>query len=196
MFQTFDDESRERLVSLMHLQPGFGPQSNPLTFDFKTAEDAFEAVQREAIELANNFDPVEVHTFLLDLYQTSSDPWLAGQAFHILAHLQPPGGLRFLKEVLVSQDADWRCAACRTLADFPGDASSELLAHVLLTDSDPDVRWLAADSLRIVGAANAIPALQHAILYDKGEDYEGCSVANTAQEALNSLFLGDSVLGG
>ena len=190
MPQRFDDASRERLVNLMHVQPGFDPQSDPLTFNFKTAEDAFEAVQCEAIELANIFDPVEVHTFLSNLCQRSVDPWLAGQAFHILAHLHPPGGLTFLTEVLASQDAVWRCAACRVLLDFPGEASSALLARVLLTDSDPNVRLLAADALRTVGTENAIPALQHAILYDKGEDYEGFTVAGTAQEALNSLLSG------
>jgi len=96
----------------------------------------------------------------------------------------------FLTEVLGSQTVDWRCGACRTLLNFPGEASSALLARVLLNDSDPDVRWLAADALRIVGTENAIPALKHAISHDEGEDYEGSTVSRTAKQALNALFSG------
>jgi len=67
MSQTFDDASRERLVNLMHAQPVINPQSDPPTFNFETARYAFEAVQREAIKLANDFNPGAVHTILSDL---------------------------------------------------------------------------------------------------------------------------------
>lgn len=69
-------------------------------------------MQQEALAWADRFDASEVYAFLLDLQQHAEEAWVAGQAFGLLAHLSPPGGLPFLTELLASGEVDRRCVAC------------------------------------------------------------------------------------
>ncbi|MBZ9751737.1 HEAT repeat domain-containing protein [Deinococcus sp. HMF7604] len=186
MAHSFDEAARQRLLCFLQVQLELNPQADPSTFD-SAAEEAFDAVQREALEYAKRFDPDQLHAFFCALYQQREDQWLAGQAFSLLAHLPHPGGLTFLAEVLTSQSEEWRCAVCDKLRELPGEASSALLTRVLLSDEDPDVRWSAADALATVGTENALPVLLHVSVHDRGQDYEGFLVADAAHRAFQAV---------
>ncbi len=73
------------------------------------------------------------------------------------------------------------------MATFQDARAITKLCTVLETDEDPDVRYVAAESLGDIGDRSTFSVLDHASKYDTGVDYEGFAVSRAAQEALDRI---------
>lgn len=148
--------------------------------------------------LALNAFPVELASqVLLKLLRESEHATISSRAFLGLLHLEGYDVVGFLIGFFDEQSmpermgdwrsSGWRTACCRRLAKCKDSRAITKLATVLLSDSDPDVRFVAAEALGDIGDQQALPALEYASQNDKGEDYEGFLVSEAAREAIAKL---------
>jgi hypothetical protein len=95
----------------------------------------------------------------------------------------------FLIDIFNRAPVDWKTAICDELACFHDLRAVRMLCSVLLTASNPNVRYAAAEALAINGDETAIEALTYTEQHDTGKDFEGFSVADAAREALQQVHL-------
>lgn len=123
----------------------------------------------------------------LEKLLNSGDSFAFRWAAYAVLRLDSAAGSAMLLPFFDSADAEVRYHLSGLAGDY-GDAQLvEPLIRVLQTDSVPENRHLAAFSLGKLGDKRAIPALEHARLHDKGEDFEGRTVASAATEALERI---------
>lgn len=148
--------------------------------------------------LALNAFPVGmVSRILLKLLRESEDATIESKAFSGLLHLEGYDVVGFLiglfdehslpESVNNWRSLGWRTACCRRLAKCQDSRAITKLATIVLSDSDPDVRFVAAEALGDIGDQQALPALVYASQNDKGKDYEGFLVSAAADEAIAKI---------
>src|SRR5262245_37453416 len=85
-----------------------------------------------------------------------SDENIRGDAAEMLWRLDQNQTLPVVLDLLRDPVTAVRWNTCGLLLDFGDDRATEELANVLLNDSDPSVRLIAADALGRVGGQRAI----------------------------------------
>ncbi len=80
-----------------------------------------------------------------------------------------------------------RWSACKLFQRYPDPQITPTLIHMLETDENPTVRFMAADLLCEFGDERALDALLNAAENDPGKDYDGRPVADAAREAIASI---------
>jgi HEAT repeat protein len=94
---------------------------------------------------------------------------------------------RLLLSCLSDPRSSVRWSACKLFQRYPDPQIIPSLIHLLETDENPTVRFMAADLLCEFGDERALPALSNAAGHDAGKDYEGRAVADAAREAIASI---------
>jgi hypothetical protein len=94
---------------------------------------------------------------------------------------------RLLLSCLSDPRSSVRWSACKLFQRYPDPQITPHLVHILETDENPTVRFMAADLLCEFGDERAIPTLLNAAEHDPGKDYEGRAVADAAREAIASI---------
>jgi len=94
----------------------------------------------------------------LELLVRGRDPMLASKATHLAGLIRDPGALQVLQAAAESAEPIVRIAAASTAALMPSDQASTLLSR-LLTDSDPEIRRIAIESI----ASEAPPQLERVL---------------------------------
>ncbi|BDP42972.1 hypothetical protein DAETH_29410 [Deinococcus aetherius] len=183
-----DEKTKARIVHYLSFEPQIGPDLEPWQNEID------EDIEQAAFDFVNTFDDIDVYLFLWDItfndtkdestYQHSPNN---GRAFRAILNLKSRDPIAFLEEVLSLDDSGWRWVAVKELSERPGVRATQLLIRVLIHDQDSDVRFTAAESLKLIGDESALPALRHAEQHDSGCDYEGFSVAWAAQEAIQAI---------
>jgi HEAT repeat protein len=84
-------------------------------------------------------------------------------------------------------DANVRWWTCELLCAVTDGRATSQLCSVLLNDPASHVRLSAALSLGGTCDPTAIPALKRAAETDKGEDWEGRTVAGAARQAIERI---------
>jgi HEAT repeat protein len=162
------DDLRSRLVSLVH-------------GDLKAVEISDD--QEEAL----NALPVDlVGPLLKEEFDRAGDPSARSRLFDAMLRLNGFDRVRFLLELYETNER-WRMPCCEALGQFPDRRAVDKLCSILLTETDPDLRYVAAESLAIVGDDTALEALDHAAAHDRGEDYEGFPVSEMAADAASQV---------
>lgn len=146
-----------------------------------------------AAELFNSFPASEVAEALLDIFETVTDSTIKSRTFDALLKLKEFDKVQFLIDLFDSTSDGWRLACCEELARFQDPRSIAKLCDILLHDSEPDARYVAAEGLAKIGDHTAIEALEHARAYDTGKDYEGFRVADMARQALEQIHARSSL---
>ena len=100
--------------------------------------------------------------------------------------------VKFLLDLLAQPSTDWRSegwrwAYCEALSRFHDPRAIATLCKLLLEDPDPDIRYVAAESLGIIGDETAVEALKIARKNDKGRDFEGFPISKAAGQALRQI---------
>jgi HEAT repeat protein len=88
----------------------------------------------------------------LEVLVTGPDPMLASKATYVAGQIQAPGTMRILEIAARSEDRQIRITAATTITALPPDQARGLMT-TLLTDSDPEIRRLAVESV----PAEAVP---------------------------------------
>lgn len=109
-----------------------------------------------------------------------------------IAYLMACLGLAVAKRcndmLLLDQDENVRCTACRNLPIIGGRDSLASLVRLLQSDPSGSVRYLAVDGIGAIGDTSTVHALQVAANSDTGCDYEGNRVHDNALKVLDKLF--------
>lgn len=118
-----------------------------------------------------------------------SDPEIRCDAIELLLLCNP---LKTISSILplLSDPVDFvRNCVCQELEfnEFYDQKVIDPLINCLLHDPFNDVRYRAAVLLGKIGDSKAIPALEWAIEFDKGENYEGDSISSRAKWALEEI---------
>lgn len=190
-----DDESKRQIEAGLRQSAEVVPTAQTIEEILKEQE-RFEEAKAEFLAFVNSFQTDEVYSYLYTLYKAtepidSEDSWLRGQAFEALSQLPGRDPALFLSEIVHHEDPGWRWAACSRIGALGGLATPaciNLLCSSLLNDQDADVRFCAAGALGEVGDKSALPALRHAETNDKGEDYEGRPISETAKKAIEAIL--------
>ena len=100
------------------------------------------------------------------------------------------GGSAYLDMILPRMECDSEVVreyVCGVLGDLGDKRAVAPMAKALLNDPSADVRWLAANSLGMIGNLEALSALEHARAYDPYVNWEGRSVREVAAQAIDSI---------
>jgi hypothetical protein len=93
----------------------------------------------------------------------------------------------FLIDIYNRAPVDWKIAICDELACFHDLRAVRMLCSALLTASNPNVRYAAAEALALNGDATTIDALAYTAQHDRGKDFEGFPIADAARDALEQI---------
>ncbi len=102
--------------------------------------------------------------------------------------IDPGVGVAMVLPLLADPEVFVRWYVCGLFHDFGDQRAAEQLTKVILADPDPGVRHTACYALEEIGDSQALPALRWVQENDKGEDYEGRTVAMEAALAIESIL--------
>jgi HEAT repeat protein len=139
------------------------------------------------IELLNLFPIDSVISILLNIYEHETDKYVRARAFRAILALHDFDKVAFLIDILDRAPVEWQYNACYELRYFQDARAVAKLCAVLLENSTPDLRYVAAESLADFDDLTAIQALEYARDHDTGEDYEGVPVSETAKWSLDKI---------
>ena len=122
-----------------------------------------------------------------DIFERESNAKVRGRAFYAILTIQGFDRVQFLLDLFEGSSIDWQIAYYEELSRFHDSRAIAKLCNILLEDSDPDMRYTAAESLAEIGDSTAIAALEYAQANDSGTDYEGFPIADMAGEALQRI---------
>jgi HEAT repeat protein len=109
-------------------------------------------------------------------------------ALDALPYIVPPEEMTGLLLTCLSDPrSSVRWTVCKLFQRYPDPQITPSLIHMLETDENPTLRFMAADLLCEFGDERALPALLNVSEKDPGKDYEGRAVADAAREAIASI---------
>jgi HEAT repeat protein len=144
-------------------------------------------LSKQEIDLLNSFPVDKVVPTLREIFEKEDNATVRGRAFYAILTIQGFDRVQFLLDLFEGSSTDWQIAYCRELSRFHDSLAIAKLCNILLEDADPDMRYVAAESLAEIGDSTAIAALEHAQEHDTGTDYEGFPIADIAGEALQKI---------
>lgn len=166
--------------------------------DKKTILDIFDLLHKTpetravAIAKLRAFERQETMRELGELFAHENQDTVCDAA-RITMMLDSKQGTKAVVSLMKHPSGTVRWCACSLFHDYAsacdlGDGVVlKELVNALLADQKDNVRLMAADALGNIGDLAALPALQHAAENDKGEDWEGRTVADAARRAIERI---------
>lgn len=137
--------------------------------------------------LFNSLPTDEVVSTLKKLIYSESSRSIASRAFDAVLKMEDFDKVQFLIDLADDYPQRWRIPCCRNLSKFQDKRAVDKLCHIVKNDDDPDVRYVAVESLGIIGDETTITVLDYVETHDDGEDWEGFRVRDMAQEAIKKI---------
>jgi HEAT repeat protein len=126
---------------------------------------------------------------LLDIYDHEMDRYVRARAFRAILAIHDFDRVAFLINILEGSTVESQYNAGYELRYFQDPRAIAKLCSILLENQDPNMRYVAAESLASFNDVTAIRALEYARDHDTEEDYEGVSISETAKWALDKISL-------
>ena len=130
----------------------------------------------------------EVLKILIELVNNSNAS-LACDAAGMVVQLAPHQAVDLILPLLGHEEPNVRWCVCGLLMNCGDHRATEALITVLLHDPAAHVRLVAANTLEQIKDPASLPALQHAVQNDKGENWEGRTFADAARKAIERITL-------
>lgn len=137
--------------------------------------------------LFNSLPTNAVVATLQELIHSESDPIIVSRAFDALLKMKSFDKVQFLISLSDENPQKWRFTCCQALSKFQDPRAVKKLCEIVMKDDDPDVRYVATESLAEIGDETAVPILEYLSIHDTGEDYEGFRVADMANQAIQRI---------
>lgn len=118
----------------------------------------------------------------------SPDAELRCDAAEALLRIDSSQTIGLVLPLLTDPDKVVRWNTCGLMHDFGDKRALQMLAKVLLSDPEGDVRHIAAYALGEIGDISVLPALRRAVEVDDGTDYRGDPVRDVATEAIENIL--------
>ncbi len=134
---------------------------------YKGTHDA--EVSEDEAALLNSLPAEEVIPILQRVFYQERDV-IQSRAFTAIMSIQAFDKVKFLLDLINLSSPSWRAAYCEELSRFHDARAITQLCEMLEDDSDPDLRYVAAESLGKMGDATAVEALEYAQKHDKGKN--------------------------
>ena len=151
-------------------------------------KDTLDArVSEDEVVLLNSLPTEEIIPILQRVFYQEHDDVVKSRAFDAIVSIQAFDKVQFLLNLLNLSSPGWRAAYCEELSRFHDARAIAQFCEILEDDPDPDLRYVAAESLAKVGDSAATKVLKYAQKHDKGKDYEGFRVADMASQALQQI---------
>ncbi len=126
---------------------------------------------------------------LKEVIRNERDADIVYDAANLLDDIDRAEAGEFLIPILNNPEYDEvRWGFCGLLSVCGGEKAVLPLTEVLLNDSVPEARLMAAFALEKIGDERVIPALEWAVEHDQGEDYEGRPVSWGAAQAIEEIW--------
>ena len=129
-------------------------------------------------------DPAELKPVLMDFLNEDT---ICADAAHVVMRMIPGSAFDLLVPLLKKPRSGLRWWICGLLMTSGDRRAVTALIEVLQTDEDPGVRLVATNGLGEFRDPAALPALRQAAENDKGEDWEGRTVADAARDAIERI---------
>lgn len=139
------------------------------------------------IELLNTLPVDSVVSILRDVYDNESDVYVRARAFSAIMSISKFDKVYFLMDILEKTPTTRHYNACYELRYFQDYRAMIKLCNILLINPDPNLRYIAAESLANFDDATVIQALETARDHDTGENFEGFPVSEMAEWALKKI---------
>jgi len=136
------------------------------------------------VELIRSLPVNVVIPILQDVFEHETDPTIQARAYRQILSYRDFDKVGFVLDMFDKSTAGWQVAYCESLSHYKDSRAISKLSKVLLENTDPDVRFSAAEALEEIGDSTSVEALEYAIQNDQGVDYGGFSVSKMAHEAL------------
>lgn len=139
-------------------------------------------------DFLNQLDDRETFNTLYTISCTESNKLLQSKAFQAILSLDEVDKANFLIMFFDQTTTwGWKCVCCRAMAKYQDQRVLSKLCTILFEDEDPDVRYVAAEALGENGDVSVVACLEHAVVHDKGQDWEGFAIAKAAQSSLEQI---------
>lgn len=140
----------------------------------------------EIVEQVRTLDRQATFNILIELLNDSNSN-LKFRAGEMLLYLDAHVSQEKVMSLLKDSDANIRASIAELFCQFGDQRAVGTLTELLLSDSDSDVRANAAMALGCIGDKRAISALEWAMQYDKGVDFQGEPIRNSAKWAIKQI---------
>lgn len=144
-------------------------------------------IAKPDVRLLNTLPLNRSVALLQDIFDKESDSTVKSRAFHAILSIRKLDKVQFLLDVFDKSSIDWQIAYCRAFARFYDSRATKKLQQLLLECEDPDIRFVAVETLGEIGDSGVIEALEYAQKNDNGTDFEGFRIADVASEALTKI---------
>lgn len=145
-----------------------------------------EITNGEAI-LFNSLPTEDVVSTLKTMIHTETNTTITSRALDALLKVNNFDKVEFLINLYDQYPLKWNFTCCKELSKFQDKRAVKKLCDIALNDPDPSVRYVAIESLSVVGDETVIPMLEHVKAYDIGEDYEGFKITEIAAQAIKKI---------
>jgi HEAT repeat protein len=145
-----------------------------------------DADREQAIAELRRLGPAQLRDALAGLL-SADDPELRCQAALAAVLTGIPDAQTLILPLLEDASSTVRWHTCGLLYDHGDERAVEALVRRLESDTDPQVRVIAADALGEIGSPAAVPALKEAVARDHEVDQLGFTPSGSAQAALAAI---------
>lgn len=145
-----------------------------------------EITQGEA-ELFNSLPANEVVSALDYLIHSESNPSVVSRAFDALLKIESFDRVSYLINLADNYPDKWGLICYQSLSNFQDNRAIKKLCDVAQNDKDPNIRFVAIESLGKIGNESIIPVLKHIKTHDNGVDFEGIPVATIANHTIEKI---------
>jgi HEAT repeat protein len=139
------------------------------------------------VDFLNSMSSEKVLPVLESQFLSTSNSIKKSWIFDAILSIQNFDKVGFLIRMLELLSQDWKYACCRRLSKFNDSRAVHELCKILVESDDPDLRFIAAESLAEIGDEVSIITLQKTVENDKGVDYETFPISGAAQKAIDRI---------
>ena len=147
------------------------------TSDKKKREEAFQEIRKLGTPGAD---------ILISMLHNASDEDRCDAAW-VLLDLNSQAYLDILLQLLKDSSETVRWFLCGALRNVNDDRCIAPLLDIILYDPSAGVRYLACETIMVIGDYRAIPTLTIVSENDNGQDYEGRTVKEMALWAIDEI---------
>ena len=136
------------------------------------------------IAALNSVPADQVVPILSSIFDKETDLIVKSRAYHALMGINGYDKVGFLRDIFERSSVDWQIFNCTSLSCFQDPRAIQMLCSAALKNQDPDVRYVAADSLGALGDDTAVETLESVQKHDLGVDFEGFRIAEAARSSI------------
>lgn len=150
-------------------------------------DDGLQQAETSSLIQLRQYDPQDISSALSAILRYAEDD-MRLIAVDAAPHLVPREVMiDLLLPGLSDARSSVRWSICKVFQKNPDPRVIQPVLSVLQMDENPHVRVAAIDVLCEVGDAQSLPVLAYAMEHDRGENYEGRTVAQAAEEAIAAI---------